>query len=520
MNIIRALNDPKVFGSYCCSYTWTAWRVFLAALFGLPLGYDQLQLFKQCTGRSVAPTSPLQEAWLVVGRRGGKSFILAVVAVFLACFRDWRPYLGPGEVGTIMIIAKDRAQARAIKRFISGMLRETPMLSRVLEEETAESIRLRNRIVIEIHTASYRSTRGYTIIAALLDEVAIWESDEAAAEPDVEVINAIRPGMATIPGAMLLCASSPHARRGALWEAYRKHFGRDGDPVLVWQASTRDMNPSVSQAYIDSHMAEDPARAQAEYYAQFRTDVETFISREVVDAAIVPGRQELPRIDGVRYVGFVDPSGGSSDSMTLAIAHVETDTSGVKRAVVDLIRETRPPFSPDVVVAEFAALLKAYGVTTVWGDRYGGQWPRERFGVHGVNYQIPGKSASDFYCELLPVLNSRRAELLDHARLVTQLSQLERHAGNAKDNIKHPPGGHDDVVNAVAGAIMTALTAAVQEVTSFPMPFFEGTPRNIPGGSTVCDAPIIYANPKHEPWKAYVNPDGSIRSKPRGPWDF
>src|SRR6266478_5791050 len=94
-------------------------------------------LFKQFTGRTVAPTSPLQEAWLVVGRRGGKSFILAVVAVFLACFRDWRPYLGPGEVGTIMIIAKDRAQARAIKRFISGVLRETPMLSRVLEEETA-----------------------------------------------------------------------------------------------------------------------------------------------------------------------------------------------------------------------------------------------------------------------------------------------------------------------------------------------------------------------------------------------
>jgi phage terminase large subunit-like protein len=183
-------------------------------------------LFKQFTGRTVAPTGPLHEAWLVVGRRGGKSFILAVVAVFLACFRDWKPYLGPGEVGTIMILAKDRAQARSIKRFISGLLRETPMLSRVLAEETAEAIRLHNRVVIEIHTASYRSTRGYTLIAALLDEIAIWDTDETSAEPDVEVINAIKPGMATIPGSMLLCANSPHARRGALWEAYRKHFGQ------------------------------------------------------------------------------------------------------------------------------------------------------------------------------------------------------------------------------------------------------------------------------------------------------
>jgi len=66
----------------------------------------------------------------------------------------------------------------------------------------------------------------------------------------------------------------------------------------------------------------------------------------------------------------------------------------------------------------------------VKGDRYGGIWPRDRFCVHGVDYQVVGKSASDFYCELLPILNSGRAELLDHARLVTQLCQLERHAGS------------------------------------------------------------------------------------------
>ena len=393
MNIIRALNDPKVFGRYFRAESWSCWRVFLAALFGLPLGHDQLVLFKQFTGRITAPTSPLREAWLVVGRRGGKSFILAVVAVFLACFKDWRPFLGPGEVGTIMIIAKDRAQARVIKRFISGLLREIPMLSRVIEEETAESIRLRNRIVIEIHTASYRSTRGYTIVAALLDEVAIWETDESSAEPDVEVINAIKPGMATIPGAMLLCASSPHARRGALWEAYRKHFGQDGDPVLVWQAPTRAMNATVPQGFIDQHMTDDPARAQAEYFAQFRTDVETFISREVVEAAVVAGRHELPRVEGVLYTGATDPSGGSNDSFTLSINHVETDGQGVRRAVLDLVREVRPPFSPDAVVAEFAATLKAYGISKVIGDRYGGLWPRERFAAHGIEYVVADKTA-------------------------------------------------------------------------------------------------------------------------------
>src|SRR6516225_7057766 len=163
MNIVSALHDPKVFGHHFQGSTWAAWRVFLTALFGLELTPIQLAVFQRFTGRAAPPTKPLQEAWLVVGRRGGKSFVLAVIAVFLACFRDWRPYLGPGEVGTIMIIAKDRAQARHIKRFVSGVLRDTPMLAPMIEDETAEEIRLKNRVAIEIHTASFRSTRGYTM---------------------------------------------------------------------------------------------------------------------------------------------------------------------------------------------------------------------------------------------------------------------------------------------------------------------------------------------------------------------
>jgi hypothetical protein len=215
----------------------------------------------------------------------------------------------------------------------------------------------------------------------------------------------------------------------------------------------------------------------------------------VVDAAVVPGRHELPRIAGARYTAFVDPSGGSSDSMTLAIAHVESDATGAKRAVVDLIREVKPPFSPDAVVAEFATLLKAYGVLAVRGDRYGGVWPRERFCVHGVDYQPSSKTTSDIYLELLPILNSNRAELLDHAWLIMQLCQLERHAaGSGKDSIRHAPGSHDDVINAAAGAIVTALNAASQEVTSVSMPVVAGgAPRFVAGGSDLGYADVFAA---------------------------
>jgi hypothetical protein len=60
--------------------------------------------------------------------------------------------------------------------------------------------------------------------------------------------------------------------------------------------------------------------------------------------------------------------------------------------------------------------------------------------------------ASDLYIELLPLLNSRKIELLDHPRLTAQLCALERKAGRTgKDLISHPPMLHDDIVNAVAG---------------------------------------------------------------------
>jgi hypothetical protein len=222
VGILQALDDPAVFRPLLKDpETWDSWRAFLAALFALPMDDEQLDIYRRHTGRQEPPTTPAAAAWLVIGRRGGKSFVLALIAVYLACFRDWRPYLAPGERATIPIIAADRKQARTIMRYVVGLLRGVPMLARTIEREAPESVDLKRNVTIEVHTASFRTTRGYTIAAALLDEIAVWRSEESA-NPDIEVIAALRPSMATIPGAMMLCASSPYARRGALWAAARQ----------------------------------------------------------------------------------------------------------------------------------------------------------------------------------------------------------------------------------------------------------------------------------------------------------
>jgi hypothetical protein len=216
------------------------------------------------------------------------------------------------------------------------------------------------------------------------------------------------------------------------------------------------MNPAVPEAVIAGAYAEDEAAASAEYGAEFRRDLEAFVAREALEACVVPGRHELPPLPGIDYVAFVDPSGGSQDSMTLAIAHAE-GREEPKQIVLDCVREVRPPFSPDGVVSDFAALLKTYRIHTVRGDRYAGEWPRERFQVHGIRYESAEATKSDLYRDLLPLLNAARIELLDVPRLHAQLLGLERRtARGGRDSIDHAPGAHDDLANAAAGALVGA----------------------------------------------------------------
>ena len=151
MNILAATRDRKLFAPWFRKPdTWASWFSFLAALFALPMTPEQLATYQACTGRAEPPAATTTEAWLICGRRGGKSFMMALVAVFLACFHEYRKYLAPGERATVVIIAADRKQARVIFRYVRGLLSNVPMLARMIERETAESFDLKNSVSIEI----------------------------------------------------------------------------------------------------------------------------------------------------------------------------------------------------------------------------------------------------------------------------------------------------------------------------------------------------------------------------------
>jgi hypothetical protein len=330
----------------------------------------------------------------------------------------------------------------------------------MIQRETKDLVELKNSVDIAILTDDFKTVRGRPILCCVLDEVAMLDSGDSAT--DLELYAALLPGMSTIPQAQMFGISSPYAKKGLLYKKYADNFGKDSDDVLVIQAPSHVMNPVLDTRDRDRQMAEDPARARAEWYAEFRDDIVAFIDPATVDLCVIKGRVELPYVPGTAYVAAVDPSGGSSDSMTLAIAHGEGDDRGI----LDLVREWPSPFSPQQVVSEIVEICRRWNLKSVVGDRYAGEWAREPFRNHGIEYQLADHTRSEAYLTMLPAINSGKIELLENRSLISQLCSLERRvARSGKDSVDHPRGGHDDVINAAAlalvgAALMPASSAA------------------------------------------------------------
>ena len=209
------------------------------------------------------------------------------------------------------------------------------------------------------------------------------------------------------------------------------------------------MNPTISKLAIATAFLKDAVSARTEYDAEFRSDLESFISREALLACVHVGMYERQPIQRTSdYRAFVDMGGGRRDSSVLCIAH---DENGI--AVLDLLHEVKAPFSPEEVVQGFCATLKRWKVSEVTGDAYSADWNTDSWTRNGVTYRTSDLSRSQLYLNALPIITSRQCRLLHSERMVAQFCALERKTGRNQDSIDHPPNGWDDVCNAVAGAV-------------------------------------------------------------------
>jgi hypothetical protein len=444
--------DSKIFGKTFAGPTFAAWRTVAKILDGLSLDKAELTLYRQITGRDQPPSTPFSEAYLIKPRRAGGTLFAAALGLH-AALQDYRKRLGPGEVATVAMIATDRRQARQLVNYVKGLIDDSPVIAAEVSDQTRETITFAHRVQLEVHTGSFRSTRGYSYAAVILDELA-YMRDEFSATPDIELVRAVRPGLANL-GGLLLGLSSPHTRRGHLYAMYQQHYGKPSD-VLVIQAGGPVLNPTINAAVIERARAEDPTAARSEWDAQFREDISQWLADELIEAARegrTGGSKRAP-------VAFVDMSGGRHDASALAIAHAEGEPSerAPPRLVLDVLEHVKAPHEPSVVVERFCGILKNYRISKVVGDRYGAEWVSSAFKDRGISYESSELDKSSIYMEVLAPFAERRITLIDDRRLITELRMLERkpRTGGKADMVDHAPNMHDDAANAACGALWLA----------------------------------------------------------------
>jgi hypothetical protein len=452
---IKLMHDRRMFGKFFRDVrTWAAWEVFLKAVFTLSMTAGERELFTRSTGLDGPPKQRPSQVYVIAGRRSGKSVMAALIALYLALFEDWKGKVSPGERPVVLLMASDKSQAAIVKRYIEGFLDLTPTLRAAVKRVKAEEIELENGVVILIKPCSFRAIRGLTVAAAVLEELSFWRFESESASPDREVVTALKPALSTTSG-LIFGISTPYTRAGFLYEQFKASWGKPGS-TLIWKAATAIMNPTIDKGIIDRAIEEDQAAAAAEWLGEFRLDLTGYVDPEIVDAAVIPGRVMQPPVAGLRYVAFLDPSGGRQDSFGMALAHFD---SVKRKGILDLVAERRPPFDPSEVVSEFAEVLKSYRIERAKADSYAGEWVSAAFRAHGIELMASDKSKSELYLECLPRFNSGVIELLDQRRLVAQLKALERktRAGGRDQVDTFYPGGHDDISNSACGALVSAF---------------------------------------------------------------
>jgi hypothetical protein len=449
----ESTEDPDLLGHVLHGPSWRPHRILLTAAFGEQLTDDERTVFQAFTNREKEPGKCVSEFAVVAGRRTGKSSgLMSAAATYIAGLCNFSDVLRSAETGTLLVLAQDQGVAKQILDYVTENFERSKILRPRFIRRVSDTIELTNNITIAVRPANSARLRGPTYIGVFCDELAHWFTDGDYANPDTAVLGAVRPAMLTTNG-MLFMASSPWGRKGVLWDTYNKHYGPKGKPnILVAKGTTTQFNPNISQETFDAELERDPDLNSAEYLAEFRSDLESYVRLEAVEACISHGWFEREPSMSESYVAFDDPSTGSGDdSWALAISHAQCNNAN--KVTIDLVREWRPPFSAEAVIKEICDICRYYRCFKITSDRTG-KWTEERFTTFGgVTREITAKNKHDLYTGFLPVLNSGCVELLDHQRSINQLLSLER----SRTKIDHPPRQHDDLINAIAGSVDCAL---------------------------------------------------------------
>jgi hypothetical protein len=474
----EATVNPELFGNILRDESWFGWKVLLIAAAGEELTPDERIEYKRLTGRDKEPGRMCKELICIFGRRAGKTTAMTVFAIWISCLCDHSDVLAVGETGVALLISRDQRVARIILERAYEIMLQSPPLRSMIINKTADSIVLNNHCTMEVRPCSYATLRGPTYILIVCDELAQWFTSTDFANPDIEVLTAVRGGTLTTRAPTLM-VSSTYSKHGVLYDRYKKYFSPNGpDDIVVAFGTCFDLNPSLPRDEIQRDIESDPARFRAEYLSEWRDDHGGFIGREIVERNVRDYIELLPQ-PGIIYRCFIDQASGvdGGDSFVIVIGH-KVGT----RVVVDVIREIRPPFDFfEVVNTVLVPLCRRYRIYKVTGDNYAGELAKAPIRKAGIGFDLAQKHKSELYSDpFVGMLNSAGIDLPKHERAIVQICQLERTMlRTGREQITHPSGGHDDIANAIAGLVDLVLNTSGYTLEPF-MPDFVDLDRRQP----------------------------------------
>lgn len=454
----------------------------------------EVEIYKYLTGREykLNDDTIINMIDLIIGRRGGKTTISAMLAIYCAVINDWSMFLRKTPFATVLILSHSKEFSDEVLELIRTMIEASPILTKLINKKKKNSMSTMNlrtpwivdkkirwsRVQIKVGAASSKTTRGVAACAVLCDEIAYWSIDENLKETDEKIMRAVRPAMKQFGrSGLMIKLSSPGIKSGVLYGEYEKWLDHKlPSNYAVFKCPSWVFNTILpKQEFIDEWVL-DQESFDIEYRANFTDSLSNFIIPEFVDMAVLKGVSFCPpESDGAKwtYKAAIDAA-FKGDRFTFSV--VGYSGNRIKQFVsMGWEGSRQKPVNSNEVAKYIRQVCKEYDIAMVAADQYSFNPLREIFEQYGVileEYTFSPSFKKKIYFNLKKLIHSQQLDLLDNPIQTKEMKELiveQTSAGSVK--IGHPSGGSDDFADsmAIASFLLTEEIGSGQLEANFKM---------------------------------------------------
>lgn len=453
----------------------------------------------------------------IIGRRGGKSTLSAMLAIYCAIITNWKPFLHKTPFATVLVLSHSKEFSDEILEMLRSFIESSPVLKRLInlkKKNTANTMNLSipfiederieySRVQIKVGAASSKTTRGIAACAVLCDEISYWNIDENMKETDEKIMRAVRPATKQFgKKAFIIKLSSPGIKQGVLYNEHLKwQKGTLPQSYVVFKAPSWVWNTILPKEGFIEEWSLDQDGFDSEYRANFVDSLSNFITPEFIDLAVVKHMTFRPpegKNSRVVYRAAIDAA-FKKDTFTFSVVgHFE---NRIKQYVLKGWEGSKKtPVQAKDVAEYIRTVCKEYGIDEVSADQYSFEPLREIFAQYGISLvenTFTPTFKKQIYFNLKRLIHSQQMDLLDHEKMVKELKELViEQTGNGMIKIGHPSGGSDDFADSTAIAAFKAVESGGVMGFSFETSLVQeeyGVVRDTNGRTFVAPPPAILA---------------------------